>query len=554
MKDNNNNNYKSPEMSDQLMFKTIMDQSLDSIYFKDKDSRFFAVSKNKALRHGLPDPSEMIGKTDFDYISKSDAQKIFEEEKSILETGSPIIGKNEESTWKDGCKSYASVSKYPLYDENGKIVGIWGISRDITEYELIREALRESEERYSQLSEQNRAFTWEVDEQGLYTYVDHMSEVILGYPKNEMINKKHFYDMCPEDEREILKQGAFDVFKRRELFQNLVNKALTKGGDIVWLSTNGIPIIKDDGNLSGYRGSDTDITERKLIEDRLKKSEEKFKSYIEKAPMGIFITDEKGKYIEVNQAACQMTGYSETELLNLTIADFMAPESYNDGLLLFEKMMKEGYAEGDIIGRKKNNEKYWAALVSVKLADNQMIGFCKDISAKKEAEEQILYLSYHDQLTGLFNRRFYEEELQRLDVKRNLPMTIILGDVNGLKMINDSFGHIMGDDLLKKAAEVIKKECRADDIISRLGGDEFVILLPKTNAIDADHIIARFNELLLKEVVASITGISIAFGYAIKNDKNENIQETFKSAENMMYSNKRSMGTRKYTAIECEKG
>lgn len=298
----------------------------------------------------------MIGKTDFDYICERDSKKFFDEEKSILETGHPIIGKIEESTWLDGSKRHESASKYPLRVKNGEIIGIWGISRDITEQELVKEALRESEERYSQLSEQNRTFTWEVDELGLYTFVDHMSEVVLGYPTNEMINIKHFYDLCPEDEREMLKQGAFDVFKRRELFRNLINQAVTKDGHMLWLSTNGIPMLNDDGILRGYRGSDTDITERKLIEDQLKKSEEKFRTYIEKAPMGIFVTDETGKYIEVNRAACQMTGYSEKELLNLTIADFLAPESLNKGLRMFEKMMTEGYVEEDIIGRKKTTK------------------------------------------------------------------------------------------------------------------------------------------------------------------------------------------------------
>src|SRR5665647_2219082 len=126
------------------------------------------------------------------------------------------------------------------------------------------------------------------------------------------------------------------------------------------------------------------------------------------------------------------------------------------------------------------------AILLVDEGDNavKVVGTIQDITDYKKAEEQILYISYHDQLTGLYNRRFYEEELKRLDTKRNLPLTIVMGDVNGLKLLNDSFGHAMGDELLRKAAEVIKNGCRADDIIARLGGDEFVIILPKTDAFD----------------------------------------------------------------------
>ncbi|MFA6850613.1 MAG: diguanylate cyclase, partial [Selenomonadaceae bacterium] len=147
------------------------------------------------------------------------------------------------------------------------------------------------------------------------------------------------------------------------------------------------------------------------------------------------------------------------------------------------------------------------------------------------------YLGFHDQLTGLYNRRFYEDELNRLDTKNNLPLTIAMGDVNGLKLVNDSFGHTMGDELLRKVAEAIKKGCRAGDIIARLGGDEFVIILPKTAGIEAKKVIKRIWEGASKEKVSSLT-ISISFGYATKKNEKENIQDIFKKAEDHMYKHK----------------
>lgn len=161
----------------------------------------------------------------------------------------------------------------------------------------------------------------------------------------------------------------------------------------------------------------------------------------------------------------------------------------------------------------------------------------EEITNRAKREEEILYLSYHDKLTGLYNRRFYEEEIKRLDTERNLPMTIAMGDVNGLKLINDSFGHAMGDELLKKAAEAIKKGCRADDIIARLGGDEFVIILPKTDALETEKVIKRIKDLASKEKVGTID-ISISFGYETKNNEKEKIQEVFKKAEDYMYKKK----------------
>ena len=147
------------------------------------------------------------------------------------------------------------------------------------------------------------------------------------------------------------------------------------------------------------------------------------------------------------------------------------------------------------------------------------------------------YLSFHDSLTGLYNRMFFEEELRRLDTDRNLPISIIVGDMNGLKLTNDIFGHDAGDQLLIKLAEVLKKVCRADDIIARVGGDEFSILLPKTSNEEAKGIIKRVQDEFSKEKVEAIRG-SISMGCATKFSAEQDIFQIAKSAEDLMYSAK----------------
>lgn len=161
----------------------------------------------------------------------------------------------------------------------------------------------------------------------------------------------------------------------------------------------------------------------------------------------------------------------------------------------------------------------------------------RDFSEKKHKQEKIEFLSYHDQLTGLYNRRFYEEELKRLDTKRNLPLTIVMGDVNGLKLTNDSFGHSVGDQMLKKAAGAMELGCRDDDIIARIGGDEFVVLLPKTDAAESEKIIKRIKVLLSKEKLGAID-LSVSFGYETKNNEEENVAAVIKKADDYMYKRK----------------
>jgi diguanylate cyclase (GGDEF)-like protein len=128
----------------------------------------------------------------------------------------------------------------------------------------------------------------------------------------------------------------------------------------------------------------------------------------------------------------------------------------------------------------------------------------RDVTEAKKQHAKIEYLSFHDELTGLYNRRFFETEMGRIDTKRNLPLCIIVGDVNGLKLTNDVFGHMYGDFVLKSTAEIIRNNCRSDDIIARWGGDEFVILLPKTSMQEAKKIISRIKKDFESESIEAI--------------------------------------------------
>lgn len=167
----------------------------------------------------------------------------------------------------------------------------------------------------------------------------------------------------------------------------------------------------------------------------------------------------------------------------------------------------------------------------------RMVGTHIDITELKRQQQEIEYLSFHDHLTGLYNRRFFDEELARLDTPRNLPLTLLLMDVNGLKMTNDVFGHQAGDKLLRIVADVLRRTCRQDEIIARLGGDEFVVLLPRTGERAAIGLCRRIADAFTGEKVE--TGpVSVAFGSATKTDMAEPVGGVFIAAENRMYQQK----------------
>jgi len=173
---------------------------------------------------------------------------------------------------RDGTEHQIADSCAPIYSAAGVVIGSVLVFRDVTEEYRRREQLRESEERFDQLAEQSGTIAWEVDAQGLYTYVSHVSETVLGYRPDELVGRRHFYDLHPEPGREAFRTAAFAVFERKEPFRNLENSVEAKDGRIVVVSTNGIPLLNADGTLRGYRGSDTDITERKQAEADLRET------------------------------------------------------------------------------------------------------------------------------------------------------------------------------------------------------------------------------------------------------------------------------------------
>ena len=272
-------------------------------------------------------------------------------------------------------------------------------------------------------------------------------------------------------------------------------------------------------------------------EKQLCRSKEKSRAIIEAIPDVLFIINFEGVFIDCQASDDSMLLMPKERFIGKTIAEVMPKEvtekAYESLNLVFESGNLHSFdykiIDKGILG--------YYEIRMVKNGENEVLAILRDITRRKVLENSLEYLSYNDQLTGLRNRRFYEEELKRIDVKENLPLTLILGDVNGLKLINDSFGHVVGDELISKVAEIIKKGCRAGDIAARLGGDEFIILLPKTDGDKADKIIKNINKLAQKEKIQNLD-ISISFGYETKYYEEEDCQEVFRKAEDYMYKRK----------------
>ena len=189
---------------------------------------------------------------------------------------------------------------------------------------------------------------------------------------------------------------------------------------------------------------------------------------------------------------------------------------------------------------KYGSEPFWQTFISLIVFIT--IGFIiyrltENVSEEEGHQNKIYQMSYSDYLTGVYNRRFIEEEIIRIDREENLPLSIIMGDVNGLKLFNDAFGHKKGDELIKSAAKAIKCTCRAGDIVARWGGDEFLVLLPKTKKEEAEKIVMRIKNTCNTMKFNSLS-VSIALGWATKENQVEDLSRMLKIAEDYMYKHK----------------
>lgn len=266
-------------------------------------------------------------------------------------------------------------------------------------------------------------------------------------------------------------------------------------------------------------------------------SDQRYHALAEKSPVGICILHSQ-KIVYANPAFTDICGKRYKDIFATPFLKFVYNDDKKKIKTIFEDNKTNKRSEElRIIG---NNTYRWVDFSSTDIIYKEkksILITVLDITKKKKSEKKIRYLSFHDKLTGLYNRVYLEEEIERLNTVRQLPLSIIMGDVNGLKLVNDAFGHQTGNRLLHKIGNILKSVCRKEDIISRWGGDEFVILLPSTTEKIGREICRRIKEAC-KEAQKKPIQLSIALGVATKDKSSTKIKDVLKKAEDRMYKNK----------------
>ena len=259
-----------------------------------------------------------------------------------------------------------------------------------------------------------------------------------------------------------------------------------------------------------------------------------FETVFESMSDGLVLLDRKENVLKINPASQKIFNISVKKVDGKPVSKLLEKLDYNRNT---DISLKNGELK---VGSNGRQFCYDSKLSEVRSDRGKPLGkvvILRDITEMRKAEEDIRYLSFHDKLTGLHNRAYFDNELERLNTRRQLPLSLIVGDINGLKMINDSFGHRHGDKLIKTIADILRQCFRGDDIISRWGGDEFSIILPCTSYTESVKVMDRVYRRC-EEHSTNIMPVSISMGAATKEDTSKTLKQLMKEAEDNMYQHK----------------
>ena len=260
-------------------------------------------------------------------------------------------------------------------------------------------AAEEANHRYHLVADHGRTIVWEMDAEGLYTYVSHVSEAVVGYLPEELTGKKHFYDLHAEEGRETFRSAFFDVMARKRPFLNFEKALRAKDGRTVWVSSNGIPVLNDGGGLAGYRGSSTDITDRKRAEEVGRLSEERYRLISENTADVIWLMDaDSARFTYASPSVERMLGYSPEEILGQEMGFTLTAESLQSAGSRFAAV-QEAFAAGDESVRtqvqqldqvRKDGSIVRTEVATTLLRNRQVVGVTRDITERAQAEARLM--------------------------------------------------------------------------------------------------------------------------------------------------------------------
>ncbi|MCJ7514761.1 MAG: PAS domain S-box protein [Dehalococcoidia bacterium] len=487
--------------------------------------------------------SELLGKYSLDLVHPEDRETVRKKAIDNLKGGSSLpyeyrfIKKSGEIIW--------VLEKVTSTEYKGKRATV-GSFLDITELKWAEEALEESRGKYKSIVETSGAGVLTGDLSGNIAFVNESFCKILGYSFEELVGKP-FADFVHPDDKAIAVEKFTEGLMHPEEDYHLEFRAIRKDGRTVWIYPSVSPIFHK-GTLTSGMAIVFDITERKKLEDALKKSEERYRTILEEIEDNYFETDLAGNFIFVNDSMCRTMGYSKEELIGMNYQAFAAKEDIEVVYRDFNRVFRTGETMKRLSYKfiQKNGTVGFGELSVSAIKDETgnviaFRGIARDVTERMRLERELNDIATHDFLTGLPNRMLLHDRLTvaLATAKRNkTKLAVMMLDLDRFKVVNDTFGHIMGDKVLRIAGERLVALVRKSDTVARVGGDEFLVLLPKIAHVeDTIKVAHKILGVFRKPFVLNDHRIRIttSVGIAIYPNDGDDSETLMKNADIAMY-------------------
>lgn len=364
---------------------------------------------------------------------------------------------------KDGSQKTVEWHGKSIKDRDDKTIGLLSIGLDVTEREHAQNELIKSENQFRKLIESTNDWAWEIDINGLYTYVGPQVKALLGYTPQYLIGKSPF-EFMPSDEAQRVKKIFKEIVKNRTNIVALKNANICKDGSIKILESSGVPFFSKNGTLLGYRGMDRDVTERERAEQSLRESEERFRSITASAQDAIIMIDNDGKTSYWNNAAENIFGYSKDEATGKMLHDFLAPKRFLEAhRKAFEQFKKtgEGLAVGqtlELFALKKDGTELPIELSLSKTMINgkwNAIGIIRDISERKKMQDELKLKD--EMMIAQSKQAAMSDMIAMLAHQWRQPIAVISMAVNNLQ-VSIELEEEITTEVLKEHIETLHKQ------------------------------------------------------------------------------------------------